>query len=75
MILETFEISEFPGFPPDLASAKDSRTKNPSCVLVKSLDGASSSCEAPPNIVAPPDIVVLYHTFVADGGLSAGYEK
>ena len=24
---------------------------------------------------APTDIVVLYHTLVADGGLPAGYEK
>ena len=35
----TMEISEFHCFPTDLASAKDSRTQNPSCVLIKSLDG------------------------------------
>ena len=62
--------------------------KNPSCVLIKSLDGASSSCEASPIIVvdanqvvpqilmhAPPDIVALCHTLVVDGGHSPGYEK
>ena len=50
--------------------------------------GPSSSSEAPLKVVmgasqvvpqiltrAPPDIVVLYHTLVADGGLLAGYGK
>ena len=81
-----FEFSEFPGFPTDLASAKDSRTENPSCVLIKCLDGASASGDA--EIVmsafqevqripmgALPDIVVLHRTLVADGGLPSGYEK
>ena len=75
-------------FSPDLVSVRDSRTKNPSCALIRSLGGASSSSEAPQSIVRVPnqevqqipmdvlpDIVVLYWTLVADGGLPPGYEN